>query len=78
MDNNPVSRHSTTLVTREMQIQTVPSLASRLLVGLQHLLTSVDNGVEKVGGSCIANKNDGTAVAEHLIVFKNTEQIFHM
>lgn len=62
------------LVTREMQIQTI----TRLLVGLQHLLTSVDNGVEKVGGSCIANKNDGTAVDEHLRVFKNTEQTFHM
>lgn len=58
MDNNPVSRHST-LVTREMQIQTITSFTSRLLVGLQHLLTSVDNGVEKVGGPCVANKNDG-------------------
>lgn len=77
MDNNPVSRHST-LVTREMQIQTITGFASCLLVGLHHLLTSVDNGVEKVGGPCVANKNDGTAFDEHLIVLKDTGQIFHL
>lgn len=50
----------------------------RATVYKQHLLTSVDSAGGKLGGSCIATKNDATAFDEHSVVFQNSKQLFHV